>query len=314
MVYLGLSEEDAKRYTYGSKQKVIVRCPNCNREKEMEIHSIYSKRSIACICDSNGISYAERFMSELLRQLNINYKFQLTKTTFDWVDNYMYDFYFELDGKTYIIETHGRQHYEENKNWTKTLKETQENDKEKEKLAKNNGIDNYIVINCRYSYLSWIKKYILDSELVNIINMNFIDWDKCNEFASGSLIKEVCEYWNKREEWETTTDLAKTFNVHKRTIRRWLKKGMELNLTYYDSNKERRISSIKNKNMNPAKKSVEVFKDNVSLGIFNSINELSRKSLLLFDVAFTSSGISLVCRGEQKYHKGFTFKYTEYSN
>ena len=52
-------------------------------------------------------------MSNVLNYLNIDFKTQVSKNTFNWCKNYRYDFYFELNNEKYIIETHGGQHYEE---------------------------------------------------------------------------------------------------------------------------------------------------------------------------------------------------------
>ena len=54
---------------------------------------------------------------------------------------------------------------------------------------------------------------------------------------------------------------------------------------------------------------VEIFKDNVSLGIFNNCKDLERQSEKLFGVKLLNSSISEVANGKRKQYKGFTFKY-----
>ena len=49
-------------------------------------------------------------------------------------------------------------------------------------LALRNGIDEYIIIDCRKSNLNWIKNNILDSSLVNIFKLDDIDWELCDEY------------------------------------------------------------------------------------------------------------------------------------
>ena len=56
----------------------------------------------------------------------------------------------------------------------KTLIEEQINDSFKEKLAKDNGIEKYIVINCKESDLSYIKNNVLNSELSKIFDFCLI--------------------------------------------------------------------------------------------------------------------------------------------
>ena len=65
MINLGVSEEDAKKYTSKSGQKIKVKCPNCGKEKEIVISKIYDRKSIGCTC-SDGTSYPEKFIISLL--------------------------------------------------------------------------------------------------------------------------------------------------------------------------------------------------------------------------------------------------------
>ena len=54
---------------------------------------------------------------------------------------------------------------------------------------------------------------------------------------------------------------------------------------------------------------VEIFKDNVSLGIFNNCMDLERQSEKLFGVKLLNENICMVANGKRKQYKGFTFKY-----
>lgn len=56
-------------------------------------------------------------------------------------------------------------------------------------------------------------------------------------------------------------------------------------------------------------KAVEAFKDDISLGVFQSTSEIERKSLEIFGIQLSTSNISRVCNGKRKHHKGFVFKY-----
>ena len=57
--------------------------------------------------NSDGISYAEKFMINVLKQLKLDFKKQLSCSTFKWCKKYRYDFYFRYKNEYYIIETHG---------------------------------------------------------------------------------------------------------------------------------------------------------------------------------------------------------------
>ncbi|MCX0396187.1 hypothetical protein LI014_02150 [Clostridium perfringens] len=302
MVDLGVSEEDAKRCFHGSGKKIIVTCPNCGREKKISINQIYNNKSIGCLCN-DGRSYPEKFVGSFLENLELKYKKEYSPK---WIGKKRYDFY--LKDYSCIIETHGEQHYEKAfKNLDcRNLEEEQANDKYKKEMALNNGIKHYIELDCRESNLEWIKNSILNSKLNDLFDLSNINWNKCAEFANKNIVKEVCEYWNNKRDGETTSDLANMLNLNRNTIVNYLKKGTKLGWCKYDSKKEREKGrSKKGKNA----KKVEIFKDNESLGIFESCHELERQSEELFGVKLFQSNIGHVCLGRRKSHKGFTFKY-----
>lgn len=235
MCGLGMSEEDAKKYTKSSARKIEIECACCGRKKMVSISNICSDKSIGCICGL-GFSYNEKIMYSVMIQLGLEFQTQLSRSTFEWCGKYKYDFY--IPSINTIIETHGEQHYKI-KSRGRSLKEEQSNDKHKKQLAKDNGITKYIVIDCRYSDVIYIKENILKSELSELFNLSNIDWGKCEEFAiKKSLVKEVCEYWNKKEEFQSVIHLVKEFHLSKTTIIRYLKRGTSLKWCNYDPKEE----------------------------------------------------------------------------
>lgn len=127
--------EEASNYTNNSNKKIYPRCPNCGQIslKQYKINKIFTKHGFSCKC-SDGISYPEKFVSEFLNQLNVNYISQVSTNTLYWLSkNIRYDFY--IPDKNIIIEANGKQHYEYN-NWTgRTLNQEQENDKNEERIG-----------------------------------------------------------------------------------------------------------------------------------------------------------------------------------
>lgn len=91
----------------------------------------------------------------------------------------------------------------------------------------------------------------------------------------------------------------------------YLKKGIKHKWCVYNGKEELKKSVSKNGKMNG--KQVEVFKDGVSVGVFESASELVRQSEKLFGVKLHNKHISAVCLDNQKKYKGFTFKYVEKS-
>lgn len=232
MCDLGVSEEDAKKYTFRSSKKIEVICPHCGNKKKCRIDSIHKNHSIGCIC-SDKQSYPEKLMYSILKQLNIEFETQYSPK---WIEGKRYDFY--IPKLNTIIETHGLQHYEYT-GLKRSLEEEKENDKIKNEIALNNGINNYIIIDCRKSELDWIKNNIFNSKLNSLLDLNNIDWNVCEYFACNSnLIKEACNYKSENPNM-TTTQIGNIMGYDLKTIRRWLKRGNSLGWCVYDAQKEK---------------------------------------------------------------------------
>ena len=60
-----------------------------------------------------------------------------------------------------------------------------------------------------------------------------------------------------------------------------------------------------------SRKKIEVFKNDISLGVFESITYVEKHSMELFGVQVSNKHISSVCKGKRKTHKGYTFKYVK---
>ena len=222
MCDLGVSEEDAKKYTPQHSVSIEVVCPHCGNKKKCQIRNIYNNHSIGCIC-SDKQSYPEKFIYSILKQINVEFETQYSPK---WIDGKRYDFY--IPSLNLIIEVHGEQHY----NYTgrgRSLEEEQENDRLKKEKALSNGIKYYIIIDCRKSEIDWIKDSVFNSELNNLFDLNNINWDKCFEFAcNNNLIKLACEY-KKNNPNITYTEIGKIMGYERHAIKRWIEKGKKLN-------------------------------------------------------------------------------------
>lgn len=305
MCDLGISEEDAKRYKSRSGKKITITCPYCNKKRVMRIVDIYKHKSIGCPC-GDGKSYPEKFIMNLLEQLGLDFEIEYKPS---WIDGRRYDFY--IPKLEYIIETHGRQHYDGsfNRIGGRNLEEERANDEFKKETALANGIKHYTELDCKESNMDYIKNSILNSELSKLFDLSNIDWNKCAEFANKNIVKEVCDYWNNRKDGETTSDLGKVFKTDRGTIVNYLKKGTKLDWCKYNPKEELKKSALNNGFL--LKKKVEIFKNNQSLGVFESCAELDRQSEELFGIKLCNSNISSCCLNKRKSHKGFTFKYVD---
>lgn len=313
MCDLGVFEEDAKKYTNQSHKKISVICPNCKKEKSIAINAIFNNKSISCTSCGDGKSYPEKFVFNMLSQLKINFK---TEHSPKWIKPKRYDFYFRYNNEEFIIEVHGEQHYEDHTFehlGGRTLKQEQQNDKYKRETALVNEIKYYIELDCRESNLEYVKNSILNSKLSNIFDLSKINWNKCEEYALKNIVREICEYWNNKKENETTTDLGRAFGLNNSTISKYLKQGVKLGWCSYNAREEMKINAIKAseyaRNVNI--KGVEIFKSDISLGIFRSITELSKQSEEIFGVKLLASSISHACNGRINMYKGYKIKYVE---
>lgn len=233
-----VNESDKTSYIYGTYTKLLFKCKACG--KEFKSRPVNVKRTESCKFCKDGISYPEKFMISFLNQLNINYVYQLSKTNFDWCGKYKYDFYFEYDNKSYIIETNGIQHYEKaftNKKG-KTLEDNIQNDKCKRRLAVD-YVDEYIELDCRKSDSEYIINSIKNSLLSIIFSLDDIDFISCQKYALSSIIVNVCNDYNLGL---SISDLVDKYKVSNGTINRYLHEGNYANICSYNADESKKKS------------------------------------------------------------------------
>lgn len=235
--------DDSFNYAHSSNIKVLCRCPTCKFEKEVQLGTIYNK-GFPCPKCSDGISYPNKFMFNILEQLNLDFE---KEKQFIWSQNKRYDFY--ISKYNCIIEMYGLQHYSEefirikSKNRIpKSLRQEKSNDIFKEYLSIDNGIENYIKIDSRYSTPQYIKKEIMNSNLNSVIDLSNINWDLCHKFSVSSRVKEACDLWNNTV--KNVKEISEIMKLHGDTVRKYLKQGVELNWSDYNAKEEMRKSAF----------------------------------------------------------------------
>lgn len=246
--YIGI--ENSKKYTRTSNKKIIVKCPECGRRKEIYINNLYKRRSISCSCNDK-VSFPNKFMANVLTQLNIEFQ---TEKIFNWckyefrnkLRQGRYDFY--IPSKHILIEMDGGFHYDNNSFSGQTLEESILIDQEKDKLAYLNGLD-VIRIDCDYTNNDrnvYIKEKILNNQKFNsLFDLSNINWNKCSEFASTNLIKMVCNIRSTNDNL-TTRDISKITKLNYQTIIKYLKFGNSIGWCYYNPKEEMRKCAIRN--------------------------------------------------------------------
>ncbi len=299
MAKLLVNPEDGYKHTKSSEHKVYFKCPDCGDISFKRISNVYHQ-GLCCQKCSDGISYPNKFVRSFLRQLpidNINYEYSS-----DWAKPYKYDDYFEYNGRKYLVEADGKQHYRDCVFFDKTLEERQQIDNEKTNLAIKNGFI-LIRINCSESTMEYMKNSICNSMFNDIFDLQNIDWDLCDETSHKNIIKEVSFAYEN-----ITKDMAKLremFSLAQTTICSYLKTGYKCGWCSYTVKQSNRVSRFKN--MRPF---VIIDNDKNAVRYFNGTNaDLSILSGL-FHNEFLNKCIKNACR-THKLYKGINFRYAD---
>lgn len=299
---------EAEKYTKKSGKSIYPRCPHCGRihYKLVPIRNLFSN-GFLCTC-SDGISYNEKFMIALLDILNIDYIWQLSKKDFKWCNNRRYDFYIS-QSKT-IIEMNGAQHYKDT-SWGK-YSDIAIIDNEKKRIALENGILHYVEINCSIGNLDYIKNSIISSNLPSILDINITDdlLNDCHKKAlTSNLLSSICKIKNDHPKI-TVREINYLYpQLSINCIYNYVRKGIEIGLCP-NINVKNVWGKASKDYYTYYNKSVCVFSSKGQfLGKFSNINELSHKSIELFDTKFLGNKIRRVCDGDVKTYLNYHFEY-----
>ena len=327
MIKYLVNEYDADTYSIKSSKTIKAKCPNCNYIKNIKVVDL-ANQGFACPICSDGISYPEKFMANLLYESKINFTYQ---QKFRWSKNKRYDFY--LVDYNCIIETHGIQHYRDIEKWD-GLKYTQSNDKFKQENAYKNGIKNYYVVDCRKSDSSYILKSIerCGSNDLLKIDIDKLDIDMIDKRSHNSLLITICEEFSRGL---TQKEIRNKYKLDWTTIIKYLKIGNNIGVCVYETKykKQNRMIPIvcndylqgfqvdelitkyklnystilrylkKGGIVYQQKTMVQVFKNNELVGEYDTQKECAEK--LNINIKTISSAL----RGKQKTCKGYILKY-----
>lgn len=215
---------DAYGLSNTSKEKRWFICPNCGNRLYKRV-VVVTQFGLACNVCSDGFSYPNKLMYNVLTELKINF---ISEFSPSWISPRRYDFcikkcklIIEMDGEL----GHGKRVRNDSKI---TLEESLEIDKQKDKMATNHGYK-VIRINCDKSELNYIRENIARSELRNYLNFDNINWYKCDLNSHKSILISVCDFYNKNPYYSYKM-LSERFNINKDTIKKYLKIGYKQNL------------------------------------------------------------------------------------
>lgn len=178
----------------------------------------FVRRNARCPLCSDGISYPEKYIGHMLKSLNVKFETQYRPT---WAKNKRYDFY--LPDHNMIIETHGKQHYptqaKRHSKW-KPYEEEHENDLLKFDLSVINGVEYYVVLDCRRSEMGWIRDEVEKSILASKFNLSTINFQECHRHALNSLAVEARSL---HEGGLDTHAIATRLKLSTETVKKYLK-------------------------------------------------------------------------------------------
>ncbi|WP_299831512.1 zinc-ribbon domain-containing protein [uncultured Metabacillus sp.] len=304
--------KDKKRgyeITAGMNGKEEFKCPNCNYSEPKIIQSVV-KKGFSCPMCSDGYSYPEKFVYNMLKQLNIKTERQ---KVFDWSKNVdhenkklcglkRYDFY--LPDLNCIIEAHGEQHYyTKRRQFKRNNEEERENDKLKKDVALKNNIGHYIAIDCSKSNPEFIKENIINSNIDKLIDIKHVNWGECHSFAISSLVEVACSLWSK---YKSTVEISKVVDVDKATVRRYLIQGSKIGLCDYNGKEEGdriRRENLKKSIQTRKVKVIQLTNEGEYVREWNSVQEAQKY--------YNINNISTVCQGRQNTAGGYRWMYKE---
>lgn len=215
------NKNDAYEYSKASNKKITVKCPFCNKKKEMTVNNLCKRKSIKCDC-SDGFSMPERIMFSILNYLNIE---NIKEYRPNWANGRRYDYY--IPSLNIIIEMdggmgHGYGNF--GKKDYKKIKQSKDIDNYKTNLAGEHGIK-IIRIDCKISNQKNIIKNILNSELTNILDFSNLDINLCMFNAEKNIALEVCKMYNENDGFLKPKKISEIFGLNYTTVLRYLKNG-----------------------------------------------------------------------------------------
>lgn len=299
---------DGYYLTYGSGKVVDFICPNCGNIIYKSLNTVYTLGGLGCQMCSDGVSYPNKFIRQLLDQLNVYFIPEVTKKVdgFQWVGLYRYDCYVECNNYKFFIEMDGGAGHG-NRMFNSKEKDVEgiQRDKMKDMLAEKHNVE-VIRIDCNYQgndRYQYIKQNILNSKLSILFDLSDIDWDLCNMNAQKSLVKEACDIYMSGI--HNLIEIGKILKLHRLTISRYLKRGVEFGWCDYDAKKSLQLGGKLR-----GKRIVVIDTINEKEVTFMSMTDCIKGINDIYHIPIAAKTIRSACKTNRLY-KGFYFKYAD---
>lgn len=232
-------KSDNDRYTITSRAKTDFICPCCNKVIKNKNIDKVNRYGLRCKCQ-DGNSLGEKYFYQVIKSLDENVEVEkYLNENF----SYRYDFYGEINGKTWICEIQGKQHNTKSFETCggRTLEEEIENDKLKKEYALSQGIDYYVQIDSKESGFNQLKESIINSKLSELYSFDDVDWIECYRKSLMSDVITVTELWNKGKK---VMQICEITGLGKGTVRKHLTKANEIGLCNYDHTSRNEIKVL----------------------------------------------------------------------
>lgn len=235
--------EDGYLYAEKSNKKLDWRCPDCEYIIKDKSPATVEAQGLACPKCSDGVSYPNKFMFNVLIQLNEDF---VPEKKFDWCvfkkynsNQNTYGLYdFVIKNKKLIIEMDGGLNHKDGKaykNDERIMKEALYKDNMKDVLAKQNGYK-VIRIDCKYFDIKDRKQKcidgILSSDLNELYDLSIVNWDIAHTYGLKSKVYEVCKLYN---DGLLANQICEHVKLSLTTVCNYLQQGNESGLCKYAS-------------------------------------------------------------------------------
>lgn len=223
---LMLKEQDRFTLAENSGVRVDWICPDCKNIIENRSPNYIRKNGLYCQYCGDGLSYPNKFFTEMFTQLSGQIKNYIREYSPPWAGNRRYDNYFEIDNYKYIVEVdaglgHGKKVYT---NYKYSSEETEYFDKQKENLALHHDISIFRidVESARHNLIA-IRDVVLSSYISSLLDLSNVNWEKCHRVASTSKMLTAVQIYNNG----TTSPfkIGKLIGASSSSVTRYLRAG-----------------------------------------------------------------------------------------
>lgn len=221
-----------------SEIKTTWVCPYCgNIVENVPFAKIAERKHVPCRRCSDGISYPNKVMYNLLTQLHVDFKSEYSPK---WIAPKRYDFY--IPSKEIIIEMDGAIGHG-NKSFTgERDNNLLEIDKYKDSKAKEHNIE-VIRIDAKESDIDYISKNIITSKMASFFDLSNIDWNLIEKESFSSLQMKAIKLW---EESHSIPHIINELKLARITILKYLNKGAKNGMCSYDAKEQNHLSGLRN--------------------------------------------------------------------